>query len=115
MDLIIRTHNSVELTKNGMHCAIMGDVKDITDEHIEKMAERATCVWNYDKITMWKKSDSMSPGYFIRESEDGRYKVHVLDEDQKADIFGAAQKDSPPGIDNWEKKEILAYVDWFVD
>ncbi|WMW22641.1 hypothetical protein RE476_02155 [Methanolobus mangrovi] len=115
MDMIIRRHNSIELTKNGMHCVIIGDVKDVRDEHIEKMAEWAKCLWDYDKITMWKKSDSMSPGYFIRDSEDGRYKVHVLDLDQKAELFGATRKDSPAKLDNWDKKELLAYVDWFIE
>lgn len=85
------------------------------DEHIEKMIEWATCLWNYDKITMWKKSDSANPGYFIRDSDEGRYKVHVLDDEQKADLFGGARKDSPSKIKDWENKEILAYVDWFID
>ena len=33
MDLIVRTHNSMELTRNGMHCVIMGDIVDVKDEH----------------------------------------------------------------------------------
>ncbi len=115
MDLIIRSDNSVELTKNGMHCVVIGDVEDVMDEHMQKMAELATCLWDYDKISMWKKSDSMSPGYFIRDSEEGRYKVHVLNMDQKADVFGGLQKNSPPKLGDWEKKDILAYVDWFID
>lgn len=115
MDMIIRHHNSIELTKNGKHCVIIGDVNDVGDEHIEKMAEWATSLWDYDKITMWKKSDSMSPGYFIRDSEGGRYKVHVLDLDQKAELFGGTRKDSPAKLDNWNKKELLAYVDWFIE
>lgn len=115
MDLIIRHHNSIELTKNGKHCVIIGDVKNVMDEHIKKMAEWATCLWDYDRISMWKKSDSMSPGYFLRDSPEGRYKVHVLDDHEKADLFGAARKDSPLKLDNWEKKELLAYVDWFIE
>lgn len=115
MDLIIRSNDSIELTKDGMHCVIMGDVKDVRDEHIEKLAEWARCLWDYDKITMWKKSATMSPGYFIRNSEEGKYKVHVLDDDQKADLFGGARKDSPESIADWEKKELLVYIDWFVE
>lgn len=115
MDLIIRTHNSVELTRNGKHCVIVGDVKDVRDEHIEKMVEWAACLWDYDSITMWKRSDSVSSGYFIRDSAEGKYKVHVLDDNQKAALFGGAQKDSPVKLTNWEEKEILAYVDWFID
>lgn len=115
MDLIIRTHNSVELTKDGMHCVIMGDTKDVKDEHIEKIAEWANCLWDYSGISMWKKSDSLSPGYFIRDSEDGKYKVHVLDDKQKAEVFGGTRKDSPRKLDNWNKKELLVYVDWFIE
>ncbi len=115
MNLIIRSQNSIEMTKNGMHCVMIGDVHDVMDEHIEKMAEWATCLWDYDKISMWKKSDSMSPGYFIRDSPEGRYKVHVLDADQKADLFGGARKDSPLKLDNWEKRELLVYIDWFIE
>lgn len=115
MDLIIRSKKSIELTRDGKHCVIIGDVEDINDEHIEKMAEWATCLWDYDKISMWKKSDSVSPGYFIRDSEKGSYKVHVLGDDQKADLFGGFRKDSPQKLKNWEKKELLAYVDWFID
>lgn len=113
--MIIRTHNSVELTKDGMHCAIMGDTKDVKDEHIEKIAEWANCLWDYSGISMWKKSDSLSPGYFIRDSEDGKYKVHVLDDKQKAEVFGGTRKDSPRKLDNWNKKELLVYVDWFIE
>ncbi|MDK2938848.1 MAG: hypothetical protein PWQ51_1012 [Methanolobus sp.] len=115
MDLIVRTHNSMELTRNGMHCVIMGDIVDVKDEHIEKMAEWANCLWDYSKISMWKKSESMSPGYFIRDSDEGQYKVHVLDDNQKEDVFGGSRKDSPQKIDNWDKKELLAYVDWFIE
>ena len=115
MDLIIRTGNSIELTRDGKHCAIVGNVEDVRDEHIEKMAEWATCLWNYEKIKMWKKSDSVSSGYFIRDNEEGSYKVHVLDDGQKAGLFGGTRKDSPSKIDDWEKKELLAYVDWFID
>ncbi|MBP1909019.1 hypothetical protein [Methanolobus bombayensis] len=115
MDLIVRTHNSVELTKDGMHCVIIGDVSGVLDEHIEKMTEWANCLWDYSKINMWKKSDSLSPGYFIRNSEDGKYKVHVLDDKQKADVFGGSRKDSPQKLDGWDKKELVAYIDWFVE
>jgi len=115
MDLIVRTHNSIELTRNGMHCVIMGDIEDVKDEHIEKMAEWANCLWDYSKISMWKKSESISSGYFIRDCEEGHYKVHVLDDNQKADVFGATHKDSPHKLDNWDKKELLAYVDWFIE
>jgi hypothetical protein len=115
MDLIIRNRNSVELTRDGKHCVIIGDIEDVKDEHIEKMMEWATGLWEYDKITMWKKSDSASPGYFIRDSEEGRYKVHVLDDDKKADLFGGARKDSPIKLEKWEKRELLAYVDWFFE
>lgn len=115
MDLIIRTHNSVELTRDGKHCVIVGDVGEVRDDHIEKMVEWATCLWDYDRISMWKKSDSVSPGYFIRDSDEGTYKVHVLDDDHKAALFGGAQKDSPAKLENWDKKELLAYVDWFID
>ncbi len=115
MDIIIRRNNSIELTKNGKHCVIVGDIEDISDEHMEKMAEWATCLWDYDKITMWKKSDSMTPGYFIRNSEEGKYKVHVLDMDQKAGLFGGTHKDSPARINGWEQKELLAYIEWFIE
>lgn len=113
--MIIRSKNSMELTRNGKHCVILGDVENIRDEYIQKMADWAVCMWDYGKIKMWKKSDSAVPGYFIRESQEGNYKVHILDNDQKADLFGGKHKDSPPVLENWEKRELLAYVDWFVE
>lgn len=114
MELIIRSENSLELTKNGKHCTIVGNIADVTDGHIRKLAEWANNLWDYDKISMWKKSDSMEPGYFIRDSAGGKYKLHVLDREQLEALFGASRKDSPPKLQDWQKKELLAYVDWFV-
>lgn len=114
MELIIRRENSLELTKNGKHCTIVGDVADVTDDHIRKLAEWANNLWDYDKISMWKKSDSVEPGYFIRDSAGGKYKLHVLDREQLEALFGASRKDSPPKLHGWQKKELVAYVDWFI-
>jgi hypothetical protein len=114
MELIIRSENSLELTKNGKHCTIVGDIAGITDEHIRKLAEWADTLWNYDKISMWKKSDSMEPGYFIRDSAGGKYRVHVLDREQLEALFDASRKDSPPKLHDWQKRDVMAYVDWFI-
>jgi len=115
MELIIRSENSLELTKNGKHCTIVGNIADVTEDHIRKLAEWADALWDYEKITMWKKSDSMEPGYFIRDSPGGKYKLHVLDKDQLEALFGTSRKDSPPGVHDWQKKGLLAYVDWFIE
>ncbi|TGC07475.1 hypothetical protein [Methanolobus halotolerans] len=115
MEPIIRRINSLEVSKEGKHCTIIGNVADVSDEYVLKLAEWATTLWDYSRITMWKKSDSMEPGYFIRDSADGKYKLHVLDDEELEALFGAARKDSPKKLPGWEKKELVAYVDWFVD
>lgn len=115
METIIRSNNSLELTKKEKHCTIIGDVTDVSDEYIIKLAEWATESWDYDRITMWKKSDSMEPGYFIRDSSRGKYKLHILDDEQLEALFGASSKDSPKRLPEWEKKELVAYVDWLTD
>lgn len=115
METIIRKPDSLEITKDGKHCTIIGDVEDVSDEYILTLAEWATNLWDYDRISMWKKSDSMEPGYFIRNSEKGKYKLHVLDHEQLEDLFGASHKDSPKRLPDWEKKELVAYVDWLIN
>ncbi|MDI3539482.1 MAG: hypothetical protein PWR29_900 [Methanolobus sp.] len=114
MEPIIRSENSLELTRNGKHCTIVGNIAGVTDEYILKLTEWANTLWDYDRISMWKKSDSMEPGYFIRDSAGGKYKVHVLDREQLEALFGASRRDSPPRLQGWEKKNLMAYVDWFV-
>ena len=114
MEPIIRTNNTVELTVNGKHCVMIGNVKGIADGYIIKLAEWAN-TWDYDRITMWKKSDSMEPGYFIRDSPEGKYRVHVLDEKHLNEVFDHTAKDNPEKISNWKNKDIIAYVDWFID
>jgi len=115
MSEIVRHKNSIELTKNGKHCVILGDVEDVSDEYIIKLAQWATSRWDYEKIKMWKKSDTLSPGYYIRFSEKGAYKVHVLDESMLKDLFDGSHKDSPEKLKDWNKKELIAYVDWYVN
>lgn len=115
MSGIVRHKNSIELTKDCKHCVILGDVENVADEYIIKLAQWATSLWDYEKIKMWKKSDTLSPGYYIRMSEKGAYKVHVLDESMMKDLFDGARKDSPARLKEWNKKELVAYVDWYVD
>ncbi|OPY19422.1 MAG: hypothetical protein A4E24_01668 [Methanomethylovorans sp. PtaU1.Bin093] len=115
MSEIVRHKNSIELTKDCKHCVILGDVEDVTEEYIIKLAQWATSLWDYEKIKMWKKSDTLSPGYYLRMSEKGAYKVHVLDESMMKDLFEGARKDSPTRLKDWDKKELVAYVDWYVD
>lgn len=115
MSDIVRRKNSIELTKNCKHCVILGNVEDIADEYVLKLAEWATSLWNYEKIKMWKKSDTLASGYYIRKNEKGAYKVHVLDESMMKDLFDGARKDSPARLKDWEKKKLVAYVDWYVD
>lgn len=115
MSGIVRHKNSIELTEDCKHCVILGDVENVADEYIIKLAQWATSLWDYEKIKMWKKSDTLSPGYYIKMSEKGAYKVHVLDESMMKDLFDGARKDSPARLKEWNKKELVAYVDWYVD
>jgi hypothetical protein len=48
-------------------------------------------------------------------AENGAYKVHVLDENKMKDLFDGARKDSPARLKDWDKKELVAYVGWYVD
>jgi hypothetical protein len=115
MSEIVRQKNSIELTKDCKHCVILGKVEDVADEYILKLAQWATSLWDYEKIKMWKKSDTLSPGYYIRMAEKGAYKVHVLDENMMKDLFDNARKDSPARLKDCAKIELIAYVDWYVD
>ncbi|MBN2110899.1 MAG: hypothetical protein JW705_07440 [Methanosarcinaceae archaeon] len=115
MEAIIRRSDSLQVTKEKKHCTIIGNVTDVSDVYILKLAEWATGSWDYDKITMWRKSDSMEPGYFIRDSPGGKYKLHVLDNEQLEALFGASRKDSPGRLRDWKEKGLVAYVDWLVD
>lgn len=115
MSEIVRQKNSIELTKNCKHCVILGNVEEVADEYILKFAQWATSLWDYEKIKMWKKSDTLSPGYYTRMAEHGAYKVHVLDENKMKDLFDGARKDSPARLKDWDKKELVAYVGWYVD
>ena len=115
MSEIVRQKNSIELTKNCKHCVILGNVEGVADEYILKFAQWATSLWDYEKIKMWKKSDTLSPGYYTRLAENRPYKVHVLDENKMKDLFDGARKDSPARLKDWDKKELVAYVGWYVD
>lgn len=115
MSGIVRHKNSIELTKDCKHCVILGDVEAVADDYIIKLAQWATSLWDYENIKMWKKSDTLNPGYYIRMSEKGAYKVHVLDENMMRDLFDNVRKDSPARLKDWDKKELIAYVDWYVD
>jgi hypothetical protein len=114
MSEIVRQEDSIELTKDCKHCVIAGNVEGVTDECILKLAQWATSLWDYEKIKMWKKSNHLSPGYYMREDEKKAYKVHVLDLNTMKYLFEGAWKNSSSRLKDWEKKGLIAYVDWYI-
>lgn len=115
MSEIIRKEGSIELTINGKHCVILGKIEDVNDEYILKLADWANSLWDYEKIKMWKKSDQLSPGYYITILDSKECKIHVLDKNMLEDLFNGSRKDSPPRLKNWSDKELIAYVDWCIE
>jgi len=83
---------------------VADDIEDMIP-YVKKLFEWATTAWDYDAVEDWNTDE-----YSTIETQKGYFKVHKLGKDDKHGLFLGLYDDSPEPLEDYEDREIHAYV-----
>ncbi len=103
---IIEKENSrISIEDEDTEVVIIADDVEDMNPYIKKLFEWATTAWDYNSVENWHSDE-----YNLLITDEGYLKVHILGKDDKRGLFLGEYTDSPEKLDDYEEREINAYV-----